>query len=148
MSDTNTPADAGKDASGSAIDNAARLVGELRVAIAESQRELKNMPALVRPMVRRGFARRTGLSFDDWDRTMADLLRRLDSGATSSNQLLAGRLDLVALLERLADNYRTAPERAARFMRNEDTLQRVRASSAAREQAARALVDCLRALPE
>jgi hypothetical protein len=127
--------------------DAARLVSELRDAVAASHRDLKNMPVFVRPMIRRGFGKRTGLSFEDWDQLLSELLRRLGSGTASRTELLAVRRDLESLLERLADSYRTAPERAARFMRNPEALARVRETSAARERAARALLECVRALP-
>jgi hypothetical protein len=125
----------------------ARLVSELGDAIAESQRDLDNMPVFVRPMVRRGFGKRTGLSFKEWDRLMARLLDVAHRSQGSRKDFLAVRPDLESLLERLAESYRTAPDRAARFMRNHDTLERVRQTSAARERAARALLDHVRALP-
>jgi hypothetical protein len=131
-----------------AASDAARLVSELSDAVAGSHRDLKNMPVFVRPMIRRGFGKRTGLSFEEWDRLLSDLSRRLGSGAASRQDFLAVRRDLEPLLERLADSYRTAPDRAARFMRNQDALERVRETSAARERAARALLEYVRALPD
>lgn len=128
-------------------EEAAQRLRALRDAISSSREDLSNMPMLVRPMIKRGFAKRTGRSFDEWEVLAAGLLGRVQRGALTRSNLLAGHGDLMVDLERLAETYRTAPERAAKFMRDEDTLRIVRERAAARDQAVRAVIELLRALP-
>lgn len=134
------------------VAHAIDLARRMRSAVEDTERELDSMPFFVRPMVRRGFARRTGRRFDDWYHALDALVLRLRAA-----QMGAQPLDRAASVEqpglpgglaRLAEHYRTAPERAARGMGgNRAALDLVRARSRAREDLARALRDALDALP-
>ncbi len=98
-------------------------------ALDDSEAELREMPFFVRPLVRRGLASRTGRSFDDWRRA-----------------LTAPAPDLLDGLARLADHFRTAPERARRGPagRSTEAMQVIQARADAREGAVRALIASLR----
>ncbi|HTJ46892.1 MAG TPA: hypothetical protein VL463_32535 [Kofleriaceae bacterium] len=81
----------------------AALIAEVEQAIDDAERELAEMPFFVRPLVRRGFASRTGRSYDDWRKALERI-----TALGRAERALAGDLD------KLAENFRTAPERAAR----------------------------------
>ena len=107
-----------------------------------TERDFGSMPFFVRPMVRRGFVRRTGSTMDQWRQTLAQLARQLELSRRQRAvraEVLAGFAALSAQLERLAEHFRTAPERAARGMKDEAALALVRERAASREQAVRAL---------
>lgn len=106
------------------------LIAAVRAAIDEAERELAEMPFFVRPLVRRGFASRTGRSYDDWRKAL-DRVTALGRAAR----------DVAADLDRLADNFRTAPQRATRGPAGSspDAMRMIEARSHAREQAVRAL---------
>lgn len=86
----------------------AQLAASVRRAVDDAERDLDAMPFFVRPMVRLGFTRRTGLDFDGWRRLLGDV--RPTDGPERLRAELKPRL--VALLE----HFRTAPERARRGM--------------------------------
>lgn len=108
------------------------LYAAVQRALDETQAEYAQMPFFVRPMVRRGFAKRTGRDFEAW-RALLDRAR-------------AGAIDpgLRAALEALAEHYRGAPARAKRGMgaRPEELLE-IERRSAARAEAASALASAL-----
>ena len=108
---------------------AATVVG-VKLAIDDAERELKDMPFFVRPMVKRGFAQRTGKSYDEWRAALAS-----EPGPA-----------LVADLEKLADNFATAPERARKGPAGQSAqaMQLIEQRSAARADAVRALIAALR----
>jgi hypothetical protein len=127
---------------------AREAVQRLREAVAGMRADWERMPFFVRPMARAGFARRTGHDADGWDRLLGDLARALggeDGDAEAARRALAARRELPAALERLAEHYRGAPERAGKLMGGE-RLEAVRRAAATREQAARELIAALRAL--
>jgi hypothetical protein len=102
----------------------APLVAAVRAAIDETEDEYARMPFFVRPIVRRGFVKRTGMDAAAW--------RRLLDGGPSPV--------LVEALGRLAAHYDGAPERARRGMgARPDELREVERRSRARAAAARAL---------
>jgi hypothetical protein len=107
---------------------AAAVVG-VRVAIDDAERELEDMPFFVRPMVKRGLASRTGRSFDEWRAALA-----------------APTAALVPDLEKLADNFATAPERARKGPAGQSAqaMQLIEQRAAARADAVRALIAALR----
>ncbi len=111
-------------------DHLASLVAAVRVAVEDSERELRDMPFFVRPMVRRGFASRTGKSYDEWKAALAS--------PTAA---------LVPALESLADNFATAPERAKRGPAGSSAqaMKLIEERGAARAEAVRALIAALRA---
>lgn len=105
------------------------LVAAVRGAVVDTFAEYARLPFFVRPLVRRGFAQRTGYDREGW------------------LALLAGALDARAVpaLERLAAHYDTAPERARRGMgAAADELREVERRAAARATAVRALAAALR----
>lgn len=79
-----------------------RRFGEVERALDETEREYAQLPFFVRPMVRRGFAKRTGNDFAGWRALLAEARRG------QRTQVLAGALAA------LADHYRGAPQRARR----------------------------------
>jgi len=116
------------------------LVAAVRGAIDDAERELSRMPFFVRPMARKGFSSRTGLTYDEW-REHLGALRAGDSPSTAR----ARWTGLEAALQRLADDFRTAPERAAKGMRDPVVLNEVRERSVARVKAVDALLAWSRA---
>jgi hypothetical protein len=119
---------------------AAALSREVARAVRESRAELASMPFFVRPMVKRGFRKRTGRSIQDWEARLAAVASTLESGDATPR-------DLIADLERLRENFRTAPERAKRGMGdNPAALAEVRARSGRRESLVGDLIAALSAL--
>jgi hypothetical protein len=106
----------------------ASLVAAVRVAVEDSERELRDMPFLIRPMVRRGFTSRTGRTYDEWKAALANV----DAA-------------LIPALESLADNFATAPERARRGPAGSSAqaMKLIEERSAARADAVRALIAAL-----
>jgi hypothetical protein len=98
------------------------LVRAVRTAIEETHAEYAQMPFFVRPLVKRGFVKRTGHDAEGW--------RRLLAQPTPA---------IAPVLERLAAHYDGAPERAKRGMAKPEELREVERRSQARAQAARAL---------
>ena len=126
---------------------ASELSSRLVDAIDATAGDLDRMPFFVRPMVKRGFAKRTGRSLAQW-RELATLLRHVTlSSPDVGDALLAlrGHPGLLADLEVLADDYRQAPERARRAMKG-DALARATERSVERERIVRELIDTLGAL--
>ncbi|HWO25464.1 MAG TPA: hypothetical protein VNO30_42285 [Kofleriaceae bacterium] len=80
------------------------LFAAIDTALAETEAEYAQMPFFVRPLVRRGFAKRTGRDFAAWRALLADARR----GQRTR--------ELAAALAALAEHYRGAPERAKRGM--------------------------------
>lgn len=106
-----------------------QAIAAVERALDETAQEYRQMPFFVRPMVRRGFAKRTGHDFASW-RTLLDDARRGH-----------GLLALAAALAALADHYRGAPARARRGMGASDAeLQEVERRSTARADAAERLL--------
>ncbi len=104
------------------------LFAAVETALAETEREYAAMPLFVRPLVRRGFGKRTGRDFAAWRVLLADARR----GQRTQ--------ELVAALARLAEHYFGAPERAKRGMgATADQLVIVEQRSRARGNAALAL---------
>jgi hypothetical protein len=104
----------------------AALVAAVRAAVDETYAEYAQMPFFVRPLVRRGFEKRTGMDAAAWRRL-------LDGGPTPA---------LTAALQRLAAHYDGAPERARRGMgARPEELREVERRSRARAEAARALAE-------
>ncbi len=119
-----------------AANDVVALVRGVRDVISETQSDYGQMPVFVRPMAKRGFVKRTGKSCPEWETYADDLAARVagSAGATPED---------VAQLKLLEDNYRTAPERAARFMRDPAALAGVKVHSEEREKAVRALIEAL-----
>jgi len=111
------------------------LARQLRQIIDETEADLHRMPFFVRPMARRGFVSRTGWSFDDWRRAAESVV------AAEPAAVRARHPELRAALDRLADNYRTAPERVAKGMGGGDAaIAFVRDSARQREAIVRGMI--------
>src|SRR5690242_5109759 len=110
-----------------------RLTAAVATALDETEREYAQLPFFVRPIVRRGFARRTGRDFAGW-RVLLDAVR-----------LGAHFQEAADALAALAEHYRGAPERAKRGMgATPAQLEAVARLSRARADAALALRAALR----
>lgn len=108
------------------------LVRAVQTALEHTHAEYALMPFFVRPLVRRGFAKRTGHDLDAWLRLLA---------AAARGDVAPG---LVAALDRLATHYDTAPDRARRGMgARPDELREVERRSRDRAAAVRALARSL-----
>jgi hypothetical protein len=103
------------------------LIAAVETALAETEREYAQMPFFVRPIVRRGFVKRTGRDFEAW-RTLLAAARRGDQARELGDALAA-----------LAEHYRGAPERAKRGMAKPEELAIIEQRSKARAEAALAL---------
>ena len=78
----NTPGARARPARVSTSAELAVLVAAVRGAIDDAERELSRMPFFVRPMARKGFSSRTGLTYDEW-REHLGALRAGDSPSTA-----------------------------------------------------------------
>ncbi|PTL77217.1 hypothetical protein [Vitiosangium sp. GDMCC 1.1324] len=116
------------------------LAAALRNTLEDTARDFSSMPFFIRPMVRRGFANRTGRSLEEWQQLASALVLEVKPD-TGPAQLRERHPRLREHLEQLAENYRTAPERASKGMGAlAGTLQRVQEASRRREEAVRALI--------
>jgi hypothetical protein len=106
----------------------------VRKALESTVRDYASMPFFVRPMVKRGFTRRTGRSIEDWQEHIAWAIVAVESGDDISH--------LGPELAKLADNYRTAPERAKRGMRGA-ALETMKKRSLERADLVQAAIDTL-----
>lgn len=102
----------------------AKLTADVRKILDETEAEYAQMPFFIRPMVKRGFAKRTGHDFAAWRRVLST------GGATLRTALLA-----------LAEHYRGAPERARKGMGAQ--LEIIESRSRARAEAVTALANAL-----
>lgn len=119
------------------------LVAALRNTLEDTERDFSSMPFFVRPMVRRGFASRAGQGLDEWQRLATTLASEVKPD-TAPAQVRERHPRLHEQLMQLAENYRTAPERASKGMGAlAGTLQRVQEASRRREEAVRALLSWL-----
>lgn len=106
----------------------ADLITTVDIALAETEREYAQMPFFIRPMIKRGFTKRTGRDFAAWHALLA-AARRGESPA-----------ELPEALDALAEHYRGAPARARRGMgASAAQLAIVEQRSRARAKAADAL---------
>jgi hypothetical protein len=110
----------------------ADLFAAVEAALAETEAEYAQMPFFVRPLVRRGFVKRTGRDFAAWRALLAAARR----GERTRELALA--------LAALAEHYRGAPERARRGMgATPAQLSIIEQRTAARAAAAVALASAL-----
>jgi len=115
------------------VSDVRQLAHRLRQVLLDTRADWERMPFFVRPMVKIGFLRRTGRDLDGWLRLTDDLAAGRGHGPR-----------LVDDLAGLAESYRTAPERASRFMRDGARLEMVRARSRDREDVVRLLLGALK----
>jgi hypothetical protein len=105
----------------------AQLTADVRKILDDTEAEYAQMPFFIRPMVKRGFAKRTGHDFAVWRRLLAAPDRNL------RNALLA-----------LAEHYRGAPERARKGMgATADQMKVIETRSRERAEAVTALANAL-----
>jgi hypothetical protein len=105
------------------------LIAAVRAALEAMEAEYARMPFFVRPMVRRGFAQRTGADLEGWRARLA---------AAERGTVPPG---LVGELERLRAHFDGAPARAQRGMgARPDELRELEARAAARVLAVEALL--------
>jgi hypothetical protein len=113
-------------------DDRGSLVRAVQTVLEQTHAEYALMPFFVRPLVRRGFEKRTGHDLAAW-------LRLLDAAARGESSP-----GLRAALDRLAAHFDTAPERAKRGMgARPDELREVERRSRERAAAVRALAASL-----
>ena len=139
------------DATDDAPARALELSGKLREVIADTSRDLGRMPFFVRPMFKRGLAKRTGKSLDEWIFVSGELLARFRRGGTDATRasIVTRFPSLLDELDKLAEHYRTAPDRAKRGMGSDPkALEEVRTKSAHRQEVVSELRAALDALPE
>lgn len=122
-----------------AAGGARRLIEILK----DTKDDIDQMPIFVRPMAKRGYQKRTGMSLGQWERFAEDLQRRLNGDRYRAKTI---RPDTISFLERLIDNYKTAPQRAARFMRDPALMDVIRQRTAERQRSIEGLISALRAL--
>ncbi len=104
------------------------LIRAVETVLTETEQEYAQMPFFVRPMVKRGFTKRTGRDLAAWRTLLADAHR----GQRTR--------ELAAALAALAEHYRGAPERAKRGMgASGEQLAIVEQRSRARAETADAL---------
>ena len=109
-------------------------------AVDDSEHDLDQMPFFIRPLARRSFAKRTGMSRDEW-REKIDTIHAGDTPAAARTRWP----DAVDALTRLAEDFRTAPVRAKEKMPdNVEALRVITASAASRTAAVLALRDWIR----
>ena len=109
----------------------AALIGAVRTALDETFTEYAQLPFFVRPLVKRGFTKRTGHDLESW-RALLELAARGEA------------VGLAADLERLAVHYDGAPDRARRGMgAKPDELREVERRCALRAASVRALASAL-----
>ena len=128
----------------------ARSLAEQLVEVVEDTiADLDNMPFFVRPMVKRGYKKRTGRTLDEWLSSARRLVTSLaDEGATRATVERADR-SLLGDLAALQENYRTAPLRAQRGMQKvaPATVRMLEQQMARREQTVAELHQALHELP-
>ncbi len=131
-------ADAGVTVSDT-LDGAA-LAKAAHAAVDDSEHDLDAMPFFIRPLARRSFEKRTGLSREEW-REKIDTIHPGDTPAAAR----ARWTDAVEALTKLAEDFRAAPVRAKEKMPdNVEALRVITASAASRTAAVLALRDWIR----
>lgn len=131
----------------------ARALAEQLIEVVEDTvADLDNMPFFVRPMVKRGYRKRTNRDLDQWLRAARDLVERLKQAGDDATLAAAvgGDAALTRDLLALQENYRTAPRRAARGMKKTApaTLKLLQQSMERRERTVADLHEALHQLPE
>ena len=118
------------------MSDAAKALRDVRNVLESTVRDYSSMPFFVRPMVKRGFAKRTGRTLEGWLERIGAAIASAERGESTSH--------LLDDLGRLADNFRTAPERAKRGMKGA-ALEAMTKRSMERHQAVSAAIAKLQA---
>jgi hypothetical protein len=120
---------------GDSAAHGAAAIAAVRAAIDDAEAELAGMPFLIRPMFKRGFASRTGRTYDQW-RTVLGVLTSAGT-PIAATRAVPGIADA---LTALGENFRGAPERARRGMGNDPVaIGKVEAKARVRVEAVEAL---------
>ena len=107
----------------------------VRKALESTARDFASVPFFVRPMVKRGFSRRTGMSLESWIGHIGEAIAVVEGGGDPAR--------FIADLERLAENFRTAPERASRAMKGAP-IETITKHARDRQQVVGAAIEALR----
>jgi hypothetical protein len=126
-------------ASGHSSERAVLLSRELLQIIIETESEMKGIPAMIRPIIKAGFKKKTGGSIQDWTE-MAKALVQAVEGRTSIAEVDAS---IQESLGRLAIYYRETPRESRRFVKDEAELQSMTRRMAEREATLNALISAL-----
>ncbi len=116
-------------------DQSAEALRGVRKALESTATNFSSIPFFVRPMVKRGFARRAGMSLETWIDHIGNAIAEIERGGDATR--------LIHDLEKLAEVFRTAPERASRAMKGAP-LETVRKRSRERERAVVLAIEALR----
>ena len=100
-------------------ERAVRLSREVNQIIKETETEIKKVPAIIRPMVKSGFKKKTGGSIQDWIKRTETLMKNLEASIPIKDDMKA----LSESLNRLATYYREAPKESRRFVKDEAEYQ-------------------------
>jgi 4-hydroxy-tetrahydrodipicolinate synthase len=141
---TLTPRDRAVEVSGSPQARASALSEQLVEALSETQAELQEVPALIRPMAAGSFKREAGRSVPDW----IEMASALSGALRSQDEAAAGRLatefpDLRGSLQKLQTYYHKAPAESAKRIRDERVRREVEERMAQREAVVGALIRAL-----
>jgi hypothetical protein len=120
-------------------ERALRLSQEFQRILIETEAEMKRIPAMIRPIIKSGFKKKTGGSLQDWAQTAEALTQALGGGAPDTGVDAA----LKESLGRLATYYRETPKESARFVKDEAGLQALTRQMAEREATLNALIRTL-----
>ena len=116
-------------------------IQDLARALSDTKEDFGNMPIFDRPMAQKGFASRTGRKLAEWQELVSGIEARVSAGE-SLRDIANSQDELCLQLEKLAENYATAPERAAKMMgKIPGVLEKVKKSAAEREAWVRALLE-------
>ncbi len=138
------PRDRAVDISGSPWARALALSEQLEDALSQTEAELKEVPALIRPMAAGSFKREVGQGVSEW----IEMARALSAALSSQDEEAAGRLraefpDLRESLQRLQTYYHKAPAESAKRIRDESVRHEMEERMAQREAVVGALISAL-----
>lgn len=131
------PAATPKDA---VADSTHPLAAGVITALAAAERDLDPMPFFVRPLAKRSFHKRTGLSYEEWHARLGAL-----RPGDTPDSVRTRWPEVERALERLATDFREAPARARKSMgEGHESLPVIDAGAASRTAAVEALLAWLR----
>lgn len=100
------------------LERAIRFSLEVQQILRETEAEMRMIPAMIRPMVKTGFKKKTGNSIKNWIKKIEKLSQELESDVPFS-----GDAQLMESLDHLATYYREAPGESRRSVKNEADFQ-------------------------
>jgi len=126
-----------------------QLLTTLKTAIESAKVVVDQLPFFARSFAVQDFTSSTGMSFDEWLRTIGDLLSALQAGGPLSEQALQGARKLVLHLDRYADYALSIPDKvrmASQFISIEKELIELAEQAPKLAELAKALKQSLEAL--